>query len=410
MAIIKVFSAGFCKGDDLAECLIKKTNFRHTSMEQIISEAAILSGMKESKIKNAFSLKTSVFEKFTHEKKYALAYIKLVLSKMLMISAGRDLMLTGYPVRLIPMDITHFFQVGLIADMKFRAETLISIQGGSESDAIQKIKKMDREQAQWLSKYCNVDNAFNPADFDLIIPMNTESMKEACDLILQNLDEDIFKPTTTSTQAVKDFNLLAGVEVALAKKGHDVSVYAKDGNIRIAIDKDAPRFNRLKDEIHSIVEKVNGVEDIEIGVDGDLSDHEIYRKYDKNKPSKVLLVDDEQEFVKTLSERLALRDMGSAVVHDGDSALKLIELDEPDVMVLDLKMPGQSGIDVLKKVKTAHPNIEVIILTGHGSEDDKKQCIKLGAFDYLHKPLDITKLSEIINKANRKVHPEVQES
>jgi CheY-like chemotaxis protein len=240
--------------------------------------------------------------------------------------------------------------------------------------------------------------------------MNTESMKEACDLILQNLDEDIFKPTTTSTQAVKDFNLLAGVEVALAKKGHDVSVYAKDGNIRIAIDKDAPRFNRLKDEIHSIVEKVNGVEDIEIGVDGDLSDHEIYRKYDKNKPSKVLLVDDEQEFVKTLSERLALRDMGSAVVHDGDSALKLIELDEPDVMVLDLKMPGQSGIDVLKKVKTAHPNIEVIILTGHGSEDDKKQCIKLGAFDYLHKPLDITKLSEIINKANRKVHPEVQES
>ncbi len=94
--------------------------------------------------------------------------------------------------------------------------------------------------------------------------------------------------------------------------------------------------------------------------------------------------------------------MGSAVVHDGRSALNLIEQDDPHVMVLDMKMPGESGIDILRKVKETHPTIEVIILTGHGSEEDKNQCLELGAFDYLHKPLNITELSNVIKKANEK--------
>ncbi len=403
MAIIKTFSAGLCRGTEVINQLVKITDFSYAPTDQIISEAAILSGMSESKIKKALTLKTSVFEKFTHEKKYALAYIKLVLSKMLLVSAGRDLILTGYPSKLIPREITHFFRVGLIADMNFRIERLLEQQGGTKKEAEQQIKKLDEEHAQWLAQYCGIYEAFNPADYDLIIPMNTESVEEACDLILQNLEEDIFRPTQTSTQAVQDFTLLAKVEVALAKKGHDVTVYTTEGNVRIAIGSDASRLSRLEKELTAIVEKIPGVESIKIGVDGDLSKHEVYRKYDKNKPSRILLVDDEQEFVRTLSERLALRDMGSAVVHDGESALRLISQDEPDMMVLDLKMPGQSGIEVLKKVKQSHPAIEVIILTGHGTEEDKKQCMELGAFDYLHKPVDIKKLSEVIKRADEKV-------
>ena len=402
MAIIKAFSAEFCKGNEVINQLLKKTSFRHTATQQIVSEAAILANMKLSKVQRALTLKTSVFENFTHEKKYALAYIKLVLSKILMVSAGRDLILTGYSTKLIPTEITHFFRVGLIADMKFRLATLRE-QHQQEKDPEQLIRKIDEEQALWLAKYCGIYNAFNPADYDLIIPMNTESVKEASDLIIQHLNDDIFQPTQSSTQAIKDFNLLARVEVALAKKGHDVTVYAAEGKIKVAINKDASRLNQLKEEIKSVVEQVDGVEEVKIGIDGDLSDHEVYRKYDKEQPSKVLLVDDEQEFIKTLSERLTLRNMGSAVVHDGESALRLIEQDEPDVMVLDLKMPGQSGIDVLKKVKSNFPAIEVIILTGHGTEDDRKQCMELGAFDYLYKPLDITKLSMVIKKANEQV-------
>jgi DNA-binding response OmpR family regulator len=131
---------------------------------------------------------------------------------------------------------------------------------------------------------------------------------------------------------------------------------------------------------------------------------DIYRKYDFETPSKVLLVDDEREFVQTLSERLLMRDMGSAVAYDGESALDLIQEDEPEVMILDLRMPGIDGIEVLRRVKQTNPGIEVIILTGHGSEADRKTCLELGAFAYLQKPVDIDRLSETIRQANEKIH------
>ncbi len=117
----------------------------------------------------------------------------------------------------------------------------------------------------------------------------------------------------------------------------------------------------------------------------------------------MLLVDDEREFVQTLSERLLMRDMGSAVAYDGESALQLVCEDEPEVMILDLKMPGIDGIEVLRRVKKTRPEIEVIILTGHGSEDDRKVCMELGAFAYLHKPVDIAVLTETLQNANEKI-------
>ena len=118
---------------------------------------------------------------------------------------------------------------------------------------------------------------------------------------------------------------------------------------------------------------------------------------------KVLLVDDEREFVQTLSERLLMRDVGSAIAYDGESALNLVAEDAPDVMILDLKMPGIDGIEVLKRVKETRPEIEIIMLTGHGSELDKEQCMALGAFAYMQKPVDIELLSETLKQANEKV-------
>jgi DNA-binding NtrC family response regulator len=135
----------------------------------------------------------------------------------------------------------------------------------------------------------------------------------------------------------------------------------------------------------------------------DFHQSDIYRKFDFEVPSKVLLVDDEREFVKTLSERLILRDMGSAVAFDGESALKLVHEEEPEVMILDLKMPGIDGIEVLRRVKETQPGIEVIILTGHGSETDRETCMNLGAFAYLQKPVDIDILSDTLKKANEKI-------
>jgi len=134
-----------------------------------------------------------------------------------------------------------------------------------------------------------------------------------------------------------------------------------------------------------------------------------YRKLDVSKkssvemPSKVLLVDDEKEFVLTLSERLQIRDMGTAVVYDGKSALDLVHNDAPEVMIIDLKMPAIDGMEVLKQVKQTWPEIEVIVLTGHGSEQDKKKCMDLGAFTYMQKPVDINLLSKFLKKAIEKI-------
>lgn len=117
---------------------------------------------------------------------------------------------------------------------------------------------------------------------------------------------------------------------------------------------------------------------------------------------KVLLVDDEEEFVKTLAERLEMRDLGSDTVYDGEGALSYVENQEPDVMVLDLKMPGIDGMEVLKKVKKAYPDIEVIMLTGHGTKKDEEEARRLGVFDYMEKPVDIDSLVKRMKDAFRR--------
>jgi len=117
------------------------------------------------------------------------------------------------------------------------------------------------------------------------------------------------------------------------------------------------------------------------------------------KEIKILLVDDEEDFVKTLSERIKMRDLGSDIALNGEEALKLVDNEVPDVMVLDLKMPGIDGMEVLRRVKKAYPDVQVIMLTGHGSEKDEKDARRLGAFEYLQKPVDIDKLVQYIQRA-----------
>ena len=114
---------------------------------------------------------------------------------------------------------------------------------------------------------------------------------------------------------------------------------------------------------------------------------------------KILLVDDEEEFVKSLAERLSIRDLGPDIVYNGEQALSFVQVQEPDVMVLDLRMPGISGMEVLSQIRKNHPEIQVIILTGHGSKHHEDQARRLGAFDYLEKPVDIDELVRKMKKA-----------
>ncbi len=117
---------------------------------------------------------------------------------------------------------------------------------------------------------------------------------------------------------------------------------------------------------------------------------------------KVLLVDDEVDFVKTLAQRLKMRDLKADTVHDGEHAVSFVEKEEPDVMVLDLRMPGMDGMDVLRQIKKAYPSTQVIILTAHGTDKDKEEAEKLGVFAFLKKPVEIETLVDHIKEAYKK--------
>ncbi|MEW5733728.1 MAG: SulP family inorganic anion transporter [Thermodesulfobacteriota bacterium] len=119
--------------------------------------------------------------------------------------------------------------------------------------------------------------------------------------------------------------------------------------------------------------------------------------------ARVLVVDDEREFVENLAERLKLRDFGPKVAYDGEMALCSVADDAPDVMLLDLRMPGVDGFSVLSQVKKEHPGVEVIILTGQGSREDERKALSLGAFAYLEKPVSIEKLTDVMEQAYAKV-------
>ena len=98
----------------------------------------------------------------------------------------------------------------------------------------------------------------------------------------------------------------------------------------------------------------------------------------KQKDIKVLVVDDEKDFANTLAQRLKMRDLKVGTAYDGEQALSRLKEEEPDVIVLDLKMPGMHGMEVLEEIKKAYPEMQVIILTGHGTDKDEEEAKRLG--------------------------------
>lgn len=113
----------------------------------------------------------------------------------------------------------------------------------------------------------------------------------------------------------------------------------------------------------------------------------------------VLVVDDERDFLEPLVERLQLRKLRAVGVDSANAALDHLSAHPVDVVVLDVKMPGMDGIAALKEIKTRHPLVEVVLLTGHASVESGMEGLELGAFDYLIKPVKLDELMERILEA-----------
>ncbi|MCG6905951.1 MAG: response regulator [Desulfobacteraceae bacterium] len=120
-------------------------------------------------------------------------------------------------------------------------------------------------------------------------------------------------------------------------------------------------------------------------------------------PIRLLLVDDEADFRRAIARRLTKRGITPAEAATGEECLRLLAEQPMDVVVLDVKMPGMNGIEVLGRIKEKYPETEVILLTGHATTPDGVAGIKSGAFDYLTKPIELEQLVSKIHQAHDKI-------
>lgn len=117
---------------------------------------------------------------------------------------------------------------------------------------------------------------------------------------------------------------------------------------------------------------------------------------------KLLLVDDESDFLNTLLKRMKRRNVDANGVTSGEAAMVWLKSNPCDVVILDVRMQGMDGIETLKEIKTHHPLIEVIMLTGHASMEVAIEGMEMGAFDYLMKPMDMDELLYKVEDAFKK--------
>ncbi|MFH2123368.1 MAG: response regulator [Pseudomonadota bacterium] len=399
MPSIAILSSSFTSSSEIVDELSVLSGCQVMTDQDVIMKAAAQQGMDAQKLERALTGKKSVFNDFTLEQERCISVLKATVANI--IKENDRNLFVGLVTHLIPSEVTHVVKVLLFDSKANRTENAVA-SGLSKADAQKEIKKSD-VAAFGLTDFLFRKEAWDAGLYDLVIPVATTTPHEAVQLILTCRQKETVKKTESSLQAVNDMALIARVELALLAKGHNVEVYAQNGNVILTINKSVLLFEKLAGELLSIVKMVEGVKGVEV-IKGKDFKTSIYRRQNFELPSKVLLVDDEKELAQTISERLINRDVGTYAVHDGQQALNLITSDDsrPDVMVLDLRMPGMDGIEVLRRTKEAKSNTEIIILTGHGTEKDREICMELGAFAYLQKPVDIEELSATIYEAHKK--------
>ena len=404
MSIIAVVSGIYCSGEEIAKQVADRLAYALVG-EELIETAAQKFDTSPDKLARAMTGDRSFFNVVTHEYEKSIVYLKAALAELI---ARDSLVYHGPATHLIPPTISHVLRVGIVADQAYRIRQATERDGLDAETAEDVIRKHDAELAAW-TRQLQSRQPWDRALFDLKIPLPSTSVTAAVDLICAGITQDALMPTEHSVQATLDFLLATRVNLALLDGGHHhCDVKANAGKVTIEMTRkaappgalgrtvDALRLENLEDDAREICKGIDGIQALEV--------------MPARRASKTLLVDDEQDFVMTLSDRLEMRNIDSEVVFNGEQALDFVDSDEPEVVVLDLRMPGIDGIEVLRRVKRDHPNVEVIVVTGQGTEKDERVVRELGAFDYLLKPVDIQTLAGKIKAASRKARRRVKKN
>jgi CheY-like chemotaxis protein/cytidylate kinase len=396
MPVLTISNGLYSNAQKIIDGLGKKLGYTLITDRDIIEQTAKQHDLKPATIKKVLQNKQIMFNNYTREKEKCIACLKQTTSEFL----ERDkCLLHGFLGHLVPVSVSHLIRVLIITDKETRVKNGMEHHGNTKKETLKTINNFDK-QTILLSKEIMGKSAFEESLYDIVIPTDKMTTEQSVQLITEN-------STAFSGELVKkeisDFQLAAHVEVALSKIGSKLQVDSDDGNVTITIDKSVIMLAKFKEKITNIAKGMNGVKSAETKLGRNYYSNTVVRRLNVETPSRLLLVDDEKEFVQTLSDRLKLREFNSEIAFDGEEALKITEKEETEVMILDLKMPGIDGFEVLRKIKKNKPHIEVIILTGHGSEDDRQKCLDLGAFAYLQKPADIELLTDTMKQAYEKI-------
>lgn len=398
MAIISIFSGSYCHGEEIADGVSASLGYERVDAD-LLRVASRASGVPESRLASVMVGTPPFFNRLTHEREKNLAYLKAGLAEL---AQRDDVVYHGFAGVMLPRSIKHVLQVCAIANLDYRIGVAVAKEGLSPAEAKKQIGVEDARRTRW-TRWVLGQDPYLGGMYDIVLAMHSTTVAEAIQIVVESARKPSLLASPSSQQAARDFQLAARVNIELAKKGHDVEVSAENGHVQIGLNKYVMRLERLEKKLAAIAAAVPGVTSVSCGPGTRYMPPGLLPEPDFDPPFRTLLVDDEQEFVQTLSERLQARNLISDVVYDGEQALAALAEEPPEVMVLDLKMPGIDGIEVLRRVKREHPDIEVIILTGHGTDREKQLAEELGAFAYLQKPVDIDVLATTMRDAYRKI-------
>lgn len=401
MSSIAMFPCTFTPVVNVADRVAETLGLQAYNDNDLIRDTAAKYNVSIEKLEQAMYGKTSVFNQFTLEREKTINQIKATLAEKL--AAQEHCLFYGYMTLLISSKISHVLKVLLVGTKKSRIENAVA--AGLTDKEAKKIIHTDDVKAYGFSDFLYKKEAYESSLYDLVTPVELKSEDDLVEILCGYYHKTSLLPSPQSRQGIQDMMVETFAESLMLEAGHKLKIQADDGNLRIKVEKSVFNFDKLTSELTGIAQEIEGVRDVVVEKSYDYNDS-IYRRQRFDLPSKVLFVDDEKEFVQTVSDRLISRDVGTYGVFNGEDALNLIQEDRPDVMVLDLKMPGMYGVEVLRRAREIAPEVEVIILTGHGSNQDMLDCMELGAFAYMNKPVDIEELSATIKAAYKKAQSE----
>jgi len=400
MPIIAITSGIYSNTGERVQKLSKNLSCEVITDNDIIGEIVRRDGIKKATLLKVIQSKKLAFNDFTHEQEKCIACIKKAVSEY--ISKG-DCIFHGLISHLVPQDVSHVMRVLIITDKSKRIKNGMDKLGVSEKEIKKKMETSDRYAFLWVNTISG-KKAWDKSLYDIVIPTDKLNTTESIELILEHSEKLSDIPEDIVEKEAFDFKLAASVEFVLSEIGGGLMAASNNGNIVVTINKKLVMLSKFQQKIIKIVQKVPGVKSVDTKIGQNYYKNDLVYSHEFETPLRILLVDDEKDFVQTLSERLKMRQFTSEVVYNGQEALDFTDREETEVMVLDLKMPGIDGFEVLRKIKQTKPGIEVIILTGHGSEKDKNLCMELGAFAYLQKPADIDQLTDTMKRAYEKIN------